>query len=268
MSAPFVRLRQVPEFIARFFGWAALAGRVVNNTPRIPFVSYRGHAREDWKLLPNLCRERVSPPTEFLIDLLKQDESDVVGEFRSRFGLSGWTDMEVLVYAQHHGAPTRLLDWSRNPLVGLWFTVSDARYDGHAGVVYQLSLLSKPTLVTAMTEPPTKFIAGTDFQSEGRQPVRVFSSPLRVERAQRQASVFSLANFDGSHAATPLEDVLQSDTSQPLRKLVVPAEIKTELRYLLSDLGLDAYSMYGGPDALGKSMMIRLHKPTSGETHA
>ena len=52
------------------------------------------------------------------IDLLKQDECDILAEFRSRFSLHDWTVAEVMAYAQHHGAPTRLLDWSRNPFVG------------------------------------------------------------------------------------------------------------------------------------------------------
>ncbi|MCW5553175.1 MAG: FRG domain-containing protein [Verrucomicrobiae bacterium] len=257
MSEPNIRLRKVPEFIASFLSWAGLAGRELNKSPLIPLVSYRGHADGDnWKLLPSLCRERTNMPVE----LLRQDEVDVVAEFRSRFDFRDWTDMEVMADAQHHGAPTRLLDWTRNPFVGLWFAVANADYDKCAGAVFQLSLLKHSSVVTAMTESPIKFVAGGDFESQGKHPIHVFSSPPRVERTERQGSVFSFASFNGGYATKPLEEVLVTDESQPVRKFSVPSELKSELRRLLSDLGLDAWSLYGGPDALGKSITSRLWK--------
>jgi hypothetical protein len=171
-------------------------------------------------------------------------------------GSLGWTN-GAMAYAQHHGAPTRLLDWSRNPFVGLWFAVNDKNYDKYDGLVYQLCLNKNPQNVSLMFEPPLKFKAGKDFK--GQNPVRIFSSPPKIERAEKQANVFSLCNFDKDFAVKPLEEILLANKENSLlRSFSVPIKLKSELRKVLSVLGLDAYSILGGPDALGKAMSTRL----------
>ena len=37
-------------------------------------------------------------------------------------------DWEVLFFMQHYGIPTRLLDWSENPFVALYFALTSASY--------------------------------------------------------------------------------------------------------------------------------------------
>jgi hypothetical protein len=58
---------------------------------------------------------------------------------RSHFQSQPKDDEEWLVHGQHHGLPTRLLDWTTNPLKALFWAVEDSSSDQSNGVVYAFS---------------------------------------------------------------------------------------------------------------------------------
>lgn len=246
-----IALDSESAFIAEYLSWArqARAYRTL-----APIISYRGHADSTWELLPTLCRPQRAGGTTVQLpaQTLMQYEREVIAEFRGRYSLTDWSDIDVLSYARHHGAPTRLLDWSSNPLIGLWFAVSEKAYDKMPGKVFQLCLMSDNDAIHLSSG-----ITLLHVDSGECVPIHVFQSPPSLKRSDLQQSVFSITTFKEDKALAPLDALTKSSERGPIRDFPVPAICKATIRRLLADVGLDAFSIYGDPDSFGKSLSIR-----------
>ncbi|WP_168176644.1 FRG domain-containing protein [Williamsia sp. 1135] len=106
---------------------------------------FRGHSSDQYRLIPKLMRDGRRTDKE-----IYRRESRLLARFRERslpFWAAGYPQgpWEHLFSMQHHGVPTRLLDWSENLLVAAYFaSLAPTQSDDDASG----SHLAEPTVWT------------------------------------------------------------------------------------------------------------------------
>ncbi|MDY0990243.1 FRG domain-containing protein [Flavobacterium sp. CFBP9031] len=96
---------------------------------------YRGHKETDFRLEPTLYREKKQVLTgdeHFQVRHFEvEDEEFLINEFKTKLPLTinDYTpsDLDYLYLMQHNGIKTRLLDFTTNPLIALFFSVFESK---------------------------------------------------------------------------------------------------------------------------------------------
>jgi hypothetical protein len=184
---------------------------------------------------------------------------------------SAW---DWLALGQHHGLPTRLLDWTYSPYVALHFATANlAAYD-RDGVVWAMDYVHVherlPEALSAVLEreganvftPELLARAAPDFrelEALADEPFCLFLEPPSLdERIVNQYALFSLV----SSPTASLDDWL-AGRDDLLRKIVIPSELKWEIRDKLDQANITERVLFPGLDGL-TAWLSRYYRPRDG----
>ena len=176
-----------------------------------------------------------------------------------------------LAVAQHHGLPTRLVDWTYSPLVALHFaTAADYSTDGLVWCMNFVEanrllpkrlkgLLEEERSDTFTVEMLSEFPTLRSFDALARDPFVVFIEPPSLDtRILNQFALFSLM----PSPATPLDEWLEAHP-ELCRRIVVPAELKWEVRDKLDQANINERTLFPGLDGLSR-WLERYYMPKPG----
>jgi hypothetical protein len=144
------------------------------------------------------------------------------------FAPSSTSIWDWMVLARHHGLPSRLLDWSRNPLVALYFATQGTNDKDGAVYAEQFSI----TIRVDKVFDPFKITKVS----------KLIPSHIH-ERIKPQASVLTIH-----------PDPRLAYESKTMICLVVPAKLKHEIKKTLGRLGVHPASIFPGLDGVAQNI--------------
>lgn len=92
---------------------------------------FRGTGKSTYTLSPSIHRHTEIINDEKIIEL----ETKIIDRFNQRSvpflsrPLDKTNDWETLFFMQHYRIPTRLLDWTENPFIALYFALTSAKFE-------------------------------------------------------------------------------------------------------------------------------------------
>jgi hypothetical protein len=175
-----------------------------------------------------------------------------------------------LMLGEHHGLPTRLLDWSYSPYVALHFATERQEDYEQDGVIWKIDYARTNQYLPESWRQRLAEAGGHVFTTEllGREapdldtlgslgdPVLIFLEPPSLdERITNQFALFSLL----SRADACLEHWL-STRVEVCRRIVIPAALKWEIRDRLDQANITERVLYPGLDGLTR-WLTRYYTP-------
>jgi len=171
------------------------------------------------------------------------------------------SDWYLLSIAQHHGLPTRLLDWTFSPYIAMHFATSDTEKNGMDGAIWMVRYKDTHKYLPPVLEEEIKesqawlfnirmlsksYEKLKDFDNSKGSPFMVFLEPPSIDdRIVNQFAVFSVISKPD---VVPHDWLLNEQIMY--KKIIIPKDLKWEIRGKLDQSNITERVLFPGLDGL------------------
>ena len=225
-------------------------------------VCWRGQANHEWPLVSSLVRAISAsvPPENSIIEALEKkiltEASSWIMEFKGEDRFRD--DVSRLIYLQHHGVPTRLIDFTQDPLVSLFFAAENL--DTVDGRVFAILYPKKGILKKAPSLSEIKKLKQVDLR---------FWQPEKLEdefpRIRAQQGLLAIGKLPTAAFRQQITDPLTRKKRYLLAEEIRHCTSIAVKFYHLDNLHQEPPEMMSGkPEfpAQAVSLRIHVHKPS------
>jgi FRG domain len=181
---------------------------------------------------------------------------------------------EVLALAQHHGLPTRFMDWTTNPLVALYFAVRNPEHDtvGSRSAIYVLTqtTLSYEELVDN-TRADSRKQMEESLESKRGKTNKIQERHIKVLLHAEEISPFEISEnviYDPPHVSPRIraQDGLLLAFQNPVTplpethysELLIPGNRRDKIRRELEQYGVFDKQLFPDLDGLAKWLKFKV----------
>ncbi|OZO00939.1 FRG domain-containing protein [Pseudomonas sp. IB20] len=271
------------ESLNEFWETISPIGGIIEKMKR-PIFRGQGDAR--WSLTPSVLREDINSKYkheggtytqvdqiimfEYILLLDFLHFSDEMGfaipndsaEFRkhmdfdaftNRYGIdgAGWPSEEYFSFialAQHHGIPTRLLDWTKNPFVAAYFSASQALNLNPLPESLAVWLIDSETI--KQTDGRLEYVALPGSTSNN---LAAQKGVFLIHRQQYGMSRNS--SFSSEELKNTVNNIFKDSTSSTAYKITLPAKLAGNLLFRLNKFGVSAATLFPGFDGAARAAL-------------
>ncbi len=207
---------------------------------------FRGVTNSEFSLIPKIGRTSLYPKDVFnhlegeldkSIFMASKREQVILDEFKTRslpfLDFKPDNEWEWLALAQHHGLPTRLMDWTTNPLVATYFALKGWKnHDSDAAIYF----LENNDFVFAKVLPET--------EPYSLNTIRTYKPKHLNNRIVAQAGLFTVhdrpwISFEGDQ----------------LTQVIIPRELMEDINRMLEIYGINDSTMFPGLDGISNHII-------------